>query len=356
MPHEILTPPGRIVWGHPLKPQAKKYMDGPNKGQDVKDASGNPVMQWSFGLAIRKEEFGPIWAAMQAEAMTGYPNGVPQRFSWKIKDCDQVDDKGKLYREREGYAGCYVITISSANFAPAVYKFENGVYRQLTEKEFKTGDWMVAKLSFAVNVATGTNTPSLYVNPQALEIVGYDKEIVTAGVNPMEAFGGRQYQLPPGVSATPISGAPADVGMPGAPGPGQMPPAAGAGYPMPGQPPQGMPMGMPGQQQPMQPGPGYGAPQGAPMGYGAPQGQMPPPARDFVTNAGQQQPMQPGPGYGAPQGAPMGYPGQPPQGYAPAPQAPIYGVPTNPGQPPMQPGYGAPQGAPMGMPGQMPPR
>lgn len=340
MPHEILTPPGRIVWGHPLKPQPKKYMDGPNKGQDVKDASGNPVMQWSFGLAIRKEEFGPIWAAMQAEAMTGYPNGVPQRFSWKIKDCDQVDDKGKLYREREGYAGCYVITISSSNFAPSVYKFENGSYRQLTAAEFKTGDWMVARLQFTLNVppSGSTNTPSLYVNPQALEIVGYDKEIVSVGVNPMEAFGGRQYQLPPGVSATPISGAPAGVGMPGAPGPGQMPPAAGAGFPMPGQP-QGMPMqpqqGYVPPAMPGHPPAGYGAPQGAPVGYPGQPGQMPPPAHDFVHQAGHQPPMQPG--YGAPQGA-----GAP---------APAYGVPTNPGHG-QQPVYGAPQG----MPGQMPPR
>ena len=254
---EILTGVGRIVWGHPLRSREKIYMDGPNKGQPVIKQDGSKVTQWSFGLAIPKAEFAPIWAAMQQEAATGYPNGTPPRFSWKIKDGDGIDDKGQPFNLREGYAGCYVLTITTEAFAPSVFKYENGAYRQLTADELKCGDYLCAKLNFKVNVATGTNTPSLYVNPLALELVGYGKEIVSAGVDPMAAFGGRQHQLPPGASAVPISAAPAGYGMP----------APGGYAPQPG--------GMP-----------------APGGYAPQPGGMPAPAPDFVQNAGQQQPMQ----------------------------------------------------------------
>jgi len=249
---EILTGVGRIVWGHPLRAREKLYMDGPNKGQPVIKQDGSKVQQWSFGFAIPKAEFGPIWAAMQQEAATGYPNGTPPRFSWKIKDGDGLDDKGQPFNTREGYAGCYVLSITTEAFAPSVFKFENGAYRQLGPDEVKCGDYLCCKINFKVNVATGTNTPSLYVNPMALELVGYGKEIVSAGVDPMAAFGGRQHQLPPGASAVPISAAPADYGMP-----------APAGYP----PQQPAPAGYP----PQQP-----APAGYPPAAGMMPGQMPP--------------------------------------------------------------------------------
>lgn len=237
---QILSPVGRIVWGHPGKPQHKKHQDaGPLKGQTVmKD--GQPVLQWAFGLAIPVADFeAHVWPAMHAEALTGYPSGVPGRFSWKIKQETDIDRAGKPYGQREGYAGHVVLTISTELQAPPVFKLENGAYRQLEPHEIKCGDYVAVGLNFKVNVATGQNTPSIYVNPQAIELVGYGAEIVGQGApDPNALFGGAQRALPPGATAIPqqASGAPgmpgmapAPGGMPGMPGMAPMPPAPVAG-------------------------------------------------------------------------------------------------------------------------------
>jgi hypothetical protein len=305
MPTEVKTGVGRIVWGSPAKAQVKKQQEGPQKGQPVlKD--GQPVNQWAFGVAFPKAEFqATIWPAMSQEAASGYPNGTPPRFAWKYQDGDGIDSNGQPFNKREGYAGCYVLTISSEAFAPPVYKFENGAYRQLEPHEIKTGDYVAVALKFVVNVPAqgSTHTPSLYVNPVAIEFVGYGKEIQN-GPDPMSLFGGQQRQLPPGASATPIASN-NGVSMPGTGPtmqPGQMPGM------MQQQPMMQQPGQMPAQQpQPgyQQPSPGYTPPHdprftGGPQpGAPGPQYQQPvQPAHDFVHNAGQQpqQMYQPQPG------------------------------------------------------------
>ena len=257
MPIEkINTPVGRIVWGHPLKPQIKKDL---NTNQPV-IRDGQKVQQWAFGVAIPKDKFGELYNLMKQEALTAYPSGEPSNFSWKFKDGDGTGRDGKPYSEREGYAGHYVLTISTEAFQPPCYKYEGNTYRQLEEHEIKTGDYVVVNLDMKANVPTNrTHTPGLYINPNAIELVGYGTEIKgSGGVDPNAAFGGHQHQLPPEASATPIGGAPAGVGMPGT-----------------GAAPQGMPPA---------------APQGMPPA--APQG-MPPPATDFVQNTMGNQPTAP---------------------------------------------------------------
>jgi hypothetical protein len=299
MPTEIKsTPVGRIVWGSPAKAQVKKQQEGPNKGQPVlKD--GQPVNQWAFGVAFPKAEFqAMIWPAMSQEAASGYPQGTPPRFAWKYQDGDGIDSNGQPFNKREGYAGCYVLTISSEAFAPPVYKWDGGKYRQLEAHEIKTGDYVSLALKFQVNVPAqgSTHTPSLYVNPVAVEHVGYGAEIQN-GPDPMALFGGQQRQLPPGASATPVASN-NGVSMPGTgqqmQQPGQMM------QPQPGQ----MPVQQP-QTTYQQPSPGYTPPHdprftgGQQPGQQQPQqmyqpqpGQMPmqpvQPAHDFVHNAGQQ--------------------------------------------------------------------
>lgn len=305
---EFNSSAGRIVWGHPMKlTQRKDVYDNPIFNDD-----GTPAMGIAFGLAIPKPEFmANEWPQMQAEAAKGFPNGVPQNFSWKIKDGDtDRDSKGNLLSNKEGYAGCYILTIASnTGFPPSVYRWNGRAYDQLTENDVKAGDFVSVAINAQVNVPQkSTHTPSLYINPQAIEFIGYGTPLAVGGVDPMQAFGGRQHQLPPGASATPVSGAPAGVQMPG----------TGGGAPMGG----GMPGQMPGNM-PQTAAPGYPAqaPTGAPMqpqqtpGYPAQQG-MPAPHTQFVQQPGapmQQQPMQPG--YPAQQ--PQQMPGQPPMGGMP---------------------------------------
>ena len=333
---EHLTAGGRIVWGNPaeMRVQKDQRTKQPKIGKD-----GKPVEQCAFGLAIPKAEFGATWAAMQQAAAMVYPNGVPSGFSWKFKDGDGVDRQGKPYNTREGYAGCYVLTISTTTFAPPIYKFENGAYRQLNANEIKTGDFARVSLILKGNAPTDpSHTPGLYVNPKGVEFLGYGQEIINGGGDPDEMFGGAPAPVPAGASAVPISSAPTSVAMPG------MPQTASApqGYPQPGYP-------APAPQGYSQP-----APVAAPQGYPQPQpaAPMPAPAHDFVQNAGVPQGYpQPAP-VAAPQGYPQpGYPQGPQPQYAggvapqPAPMtapatygaAPVTTYPSNPGMMPGMP-------------------
>lgn len=322
----LQTPPGRIVWGHPGKPTIKK--DQNTKQPILKD--GQPVQQWAFGVAFPKHEFDQhIRPYLEQEARTAYPHGTPPKFSWKYKDGDGIDSNGKPYSLREGHAGCYIMTIATTTFAPPIYKFENGAYRQVTPEEIETGYFVALNLNIKVNVPTNsTHTPGLYVNPNAIEFVAYGEKIMNS-VSPEEMFGGRQYQLPAGASATPLANN-TGVGMPSAPS------GVPQGYaPVQQQAPQGYPAQQPQTYTP-QPAPtpmaapapqGYPqqqqyapAPQGYPQTNQPPQG-MPAPAPDFIHNAG------------VPQTAPVA------GGYAPQPNATGAGVPgatqypTNPGMP-----------------------
>jgi len=284
---EITTPVGRIVWGHPTKARDKINKDTKQK---VLKADGTPAQQWSFGVAFDKATFQQfIWPAMVQEAATVYPpsatsNGqpsTPPKFSWKYTDGDGIDDQGKPYNTREGYAGCYVLAISSELMAPPIFKNNGASYQQLPGDAVKCGDYVAVGLNLKVNVPENrAHTPGLYVNPLAIEFVGYGTEIVGQGsADPNAIFKGAQHQLPPGASATPIGGA-AGVGMPG------------MGMQQPGQPQPGM-MGAPAQM--MAPQPGAMAP--APMMQpGQPQpGMMPAPAPAMTAPApvGPQRPTDP---------------------------------------------------------------
>ena len=290
---EFVTPPGRIVWGNPARSQTKK--DQKTKQPIIKD--GKPVEQWVFGVAFTKAEFEQqVMPHLQQEVASLFPNGVPAKFSWKFKDGDGVDGQGKPYNTREGYAGHYILTVSTEVFAPPIYKNENGKYRQIEAHEIKTGDYIVVKLNVKANApADASHTPGIYVNPQGIELIGYGQEIITSGINPDEAFGGKTYTLPPGASATPL----APVGGVVAPNMGNVPAAPVAN---------------------LSPAAASSVPVNAfaglttiqPPANAAP---MPPPAHDFVANAGM------------PAATPVGVVAQPLAAPAPIPQP--YAVPQD---------------------------
>lgn len=243
------------MWGHPTKSRVKT--DQKTRQPILKD--GVPVQQWGFGVAFDKATFQTyIWPAMAAEAATAYTQGVPPAFSWKYVDGDTVDRDGKPYNQREGYAGCFVLSITSELQAPPVYKLENGAYKQLPADAVKCGDWVSVGVEFKVNVPTDrTHTPGIYVNPQAIEFIGYGTEIHSAAaVDPMAVFKGAAHHLPPGASATPLAptGGSGMPGMPGGQTPAYSPPAPG---PAPGMspPPGGMQPPPPAPPAPPPPGP-----------------------------------------------------------------------------------------------------
>lgn len=307
---EFVTSVGRIVWGNPARATTKK--DQKTNQPIMRD--GQPVQQWVFGVAFPKAEFQQyVLPYLQQAVGAVFPHGVPPQFSWKIKDGDGVDRKGKPYREREGYAGHYVLTVSTEAFAPPIYKNEGGRYRQMNENEIKTGDYCVVKLNVKANAPTNPqHTPGLYINPVGIEHVGYGQEIIASSADPDEMFGGRTYALPPGASAVPQApvstvAAPYNAApAPAAYNPGQPPatttyaPAPTAYNPPPAQPVAYNPA----------PTTNY-AP--APVATAT----MPAPAHDFVQNAGNPAPV----AYNPPPAQPVAYNPAPaqPTAYNPMP-------------------------------------
>lgn len=302
---EITTPLARIVYGHPGKMVDKT---DPQTRQPKIGADGQRVQQCSFGLAIPKDQIGPLYAAMQAEAAKGFPQGIPNNFSWKLKDGDGTDREGKPYSRREGYAGCWILAVASEFQAPPLYVWQNGAYVQIQPDKIKTGDYVQCGINLKVNVPRDrTHTPGLYVNPLSVLLMYEGDEIKTGyQADPNALFGQQPSQAAMPAGARPVGAGgpvggqpPAGAGMPGMqPGnaPGQPVGPAAGGYmqaPPPGSP---SPAGMPGA--PAQPQ--AGVPMQQP-------GQMPPPATDFIPGA----PQQP---QGMPGAAPThpGMPGMPP--------------------------------------------
>lgn len=288
---EFNTCTGRIVWGHPLKPQDKTD----DNGVKVLDSTGAPVKQWSFGVAFPKAEFEQqIWPVLFAETSKGYPNGVPPKYSYKYKDGDDPNPvwaNGKqlpAYNTREGYPGHYVLTFSTEFQAPGCYIYQNGAYVQIGADQIKTGDWVQVGASTKWHAG---QSPGLYVNPLTV-LLCWEGDPLGGSytADPTKTFGAAPQMAAPPPGARPIgSGAPM-----------QQPPQGG-GMPGMGQP-QGMPGQMPGYgQQPQQMGNQMGGPgaqggmpgqNGMPnanmagqpnAGYAQPvQQQLPPPATDFI--------------------------------------------------------------------------
>lgn len=256
---DIITPAGRIVWGNPLNGRDKTDN---NNQVVINPQTGQPVKQWSFGLAIPKNECGALFQAMQQEAAALFPTGVPQNFAWKFKDGDGLDDKGIPFANREGYAGCVVLSISTEAFAPRVVRLVGGSYQQMVEG-IKTGDYVRVAIGIkghAGKPGVRGSVPGLYINPSMIEFIGYGQEIIS-GPDASTLFGGQSVALPPGASATPVASAqpmPTGYPQPGAPVAAPAPVPQAPAYQQPAAP--GMPGNFPQPAQPGQPAPVAGVP------------------------------------------------------------------------------------------------
>ena len=200
---------GRIVQGGI---ELRDKIDQQTKLPQMKD--GVKVQECYIGLAVAKgsPDFNALYSAMHAEARAGHPtlfdangNCVRQDYAWKMIDGDGRDPEGKLYSEREGFAGHYVFKLQS-RFLPKCYpsgQFAPSMEIQDAHKFVKRGHWV----NVAINVSSNGVTPGgqakagLYLSPDKIEHVAIDKEI-GGGISAEEAFANRpRPQLPPGVQA-----------------------------------------------------------------------------------------------------------------------------------------------------------
>lgn len=221
----ILSGVGRLVYGHPLKKTPQIDLDTKQK----KLRNGAEIMAAAFGVAYPKAEF---WAPngmgqqLSALAAAAFPGGnIPSHFSWKMKDGDATTGhrSGKPYNQREGYPGCVVVSFST-EYDIAAYRQNGAAWQQITVNDFKTGDYIAVNLSAEVNIPKSTtHTPSFYLNPQGVLLIGVGDAIMNAPTAD-QMFGGASFALPPG-AAVPGAAPAMPAGMPGAPG------MAPAGFP-----------------------------------------------------------------------------------------------------------------------------
>jgi len=331
---------GRIVFvvGDLFKGRPKMHF---GTQQPKLNQQGETMTEYGFGLAVPKSVLnqcapgqpGEIWMAIHEEAYTMFPSRqIPPSFAMKYKDGDSaVDEQGVPYSQRKGYAG-HLVFACTTNLPIKFFRFENG-QNILINEGIKCGDYVNVQLSIKAHPAIGSGKAGLYMNPNAVQFLGYGEAIVNTPSGD-QIFGAQAPPMPQGASPTPI--APQGMLIPtGAPpmvmpqqGYGQQPAPAG----------QWNAQAAPPVQQQQAPQPHYGV---LPQAH-QPQFQQPAamPAPQF-----QQPPGMP------PQVAPQGYgmpaPQQPPQFQqavgmpAPAPQQAQYQPPN--GMPAMPPanGYGS---------------
>jgi len=177
---------GRIVWtlGNLFEGAVKKdRQKNPIIGKD-----GNQVVEYGFGLAIPKvdpttsqnhPEYVKAYQALQGEAMSIYPQGVPQQFAFKYKDGDTDTDKnGQPYSTRTGYAG-HIVIACTTRIPIKFFKFDGQNNVQVIEG-FKSGDYVNVQLNIVAHPPLNGGNPGLYVNPNAVQLIAEGEAIVNA--------------------------------------------------------------------------------------------------------------------------------------------------------------------------------
>lgn len=208
---------GRIVWGSGKtlfegKPKVDSTTKQPRLGKD-----GRQLIEYGFGLAVNKaiitqENMAPgrpaeFYAAMFSEAMSLFPGAqaVPKQFAMKTKDGDiDADDKGIPYSQRTGYAG-HIVLACTTTIPIKWFRFDPQTNQNyIVEEGIKVGDYVNVQLQIKAHPAIGQSKAGLYLNPLAVQFVGYGEAIINAPSGD-QIFGAGAPQLPPGASAQPVA-------------------------------------------------------------------------------------------------------------------------------------------------------
>lgn len=194
---------GRIVWsvGDLYKGRLATIYQ---TNQPKLDKQGKQVTEYGFGLAVPKSVLnqvakgqpGEIWAAIHEEAFTVFPSRqIPKNFAMKYKDGDDAEFAGK-----DGYAG-HMVFACTTRIPIKFFKNENNQNFQINEG-IKCGDYVNVQLTVKAHVGDGN--PGLYLNPAAVQFLGFGKEIINAPSGD-QIFGQTAPAIPAGASAVPIA-------------------------------------------------------------------------------------------------------------------------------------------------------
>ncbi len=201
---------GRIVWTSGDLFKGKPEFIFGTKTPKL-DKTGKQMVQFGFGLAVPKmkdgqanPELNAFKMAMGQEAGQIFTGHIPPSFAWKFKDGDGIDDKGKPFSERPGYAGCDVFNLTTYQ-AIKYFKWENGS-NVMINQGIKCGDYIRVSISIKAHGAVGQGKPGLYLNPEMVQLVAFGEEIIPAKtVDADSVFGNVAPAVPPGGSTAPVA-------------------------------------------------------------------------------------------------------------------------------------------------------
>ena len=210
---------GRIVWlvGDLFKGRIKTLYGTQTPRLN---AQGETMLEYGFGLAVPKSVLsqagpgqpGEIWTAIHEEAYTLFPTRqIPPSFAMKYKDGDGIDDKGLPFNQRQGYAN-HIVFSCTTSLPIKFFRWENGQNIMINEG-IKCGDYVNVQLNIKAHPAVGQGKAGLYLNPNAVQFLGYGTEIVNAPSGD-QMFGNQAPAIPQGASATPLAPQPGQMLVP----------------------------------------------------------------------------------------------------------------------------------------------
>ena len=226
-PIRLTSPRGRFVQGDAFEPQTTDQQGAPLTIKTGPNA-GQPTKRWFMAVAFSKADPATLPYLMQMAQFAGqswpafFPAGVTQapplfgcthpRFSFKIVDGDGIDDNGKPNRDKEGFAGHYVVKYSTSIQAPGVWQEPNyDEMARINDPRMLPRGYYV-RINHTVQSNDNDQRPGLYVNLDKVAICADQAgaAVIQSGPTAAEAFGGGaavppSYAPPP---AVPVAGIP----------------------------------------------------------------------------------------------------------------------------------------------------
>lgn len=212
------TPPGRLIGGSLYRANTKD-----STGKPLVDKQNNPRQEFYFCVAIPKGSethwSATPWGQHLWTAGLGFQPSAGQnpKFSWKVQDGDSAvpDGKGRVPRDRQGAAGCWLLHFSGG-FPPKVYTLigQSAPIELPEPNAIQTGYFVQVNCSTKAN--GNMQQPGVYLNHHMVCLVAYGP-VITVGPDVSSAgFGGAP--LPTGASTAPPAGfqAPAPAPVPAA--------------------------------------------------------------------------------------------------------------------------------------------
>lgn len=234
-PIRLTSPRGRLVQGDAFEPQTTDQNGAPLTIKTGPNA-GQPTRRWFIGVAFPKADPRTLpylkqmadfaaqqWPAYFPNGATGQPpmfGCTHPRFSIKIMDGDGVDENGKPNREKEGFAGHWVVKYSTSLQAPGVWQEPDfDEMARITDPRHLPRGYF-CRVNHTVQSNENDQRPGMYVNLDKIAISADQAgaAVIQSGPTAAQAFGA----APSGGGGAPAPAAPAT------------PPAAGGLQPMPG--------------------------------------------------------------------------------------------------------------------------